>query len=89
MTKIIFSENDLGCVTYKSHEGELNFELVETLMNDNSCLDDMIVYLFCDVYADKYSVDDAFEKFDELDYETEWFEKQLSKKGVTFEIAGE
>lgn len=89
MVKIIFVENEDGIAKYHSHEGDLNFKLDEVLMNENSCLDDMIVYLFCDVYSDKWSVDEAFEKFDALDYEPDWFEEKLSKRSVTYAVRGE
>lgn len=89
MVHFKFTENENGTALYHSHAGEINFELAEVLQNTNSYMDDMIVYLFIDAYSDKWDVDRAFEKLDELDYETEWFIAKLNKKGITFEYDGE
>ena len=74
-----------GVSNYESHSGEIDFELIEVLLNDNSFIEDMIVYLFIDAFRNEWDVDSAFKKLEELDYETEWFEEKLKEKGITFE----
>lgn len=84
-----FTENENGTAAYHSHAGELTFDLDEVLCNQNSYMEDMIVYLFIDAYSDKWDVERAFNKLDKLDYETDWFIEKLKKKGITFEYDGD
>lgn len=89
MVHFKFIENENGTAVYDSHTGEIDFELAEVLYNTNSYMDDMIVYLFIDVFSKDWDIESAFEKLDELDYETDWFTNELNKKGITFEYEGE
>lgn len=86
MIKIIFKENENGTASYLRHEGELDFELRETVLNENSYMDDMIIYLFVDVFVDKWDVESAFEKLDYYEYETWWFEERLRRRGISWEL---
>lgn len=84
MVVIKFKEVEGQFAKYVGHEGELDFELTEVLSKE-CIIDDMILFLFADVFVEYYDVGHVYDMFEnEHDYDIEWFVEKLLERGVTY-----